>query len=42
MNGIAVLISINHGLKKNRSVNSKEELFAHINLIREAAKYGNF
>ncbi len=36
--GIAVLININFGLSRYKSVASKEELYAHIRYIREATK----
>ncbi len=45
MNGIAVLISINHGHhgpRKFRSVESHEELCTHMDYIRESAKFGKF
>jgi len=42
MHGIAVLININFGLKKKRCVNSKEELFAHIQYIRQATQKNQF
>lgn len=36
--GIAVLININFGLNKYKSVATRDELFAHIRYIREATK----
>jgi hypothetical protein len=40
--GIAVLININFGLSRYRSVASKEEMYAHIRYIREATKKNQF
>ena len=42
MDGIAVLININYGLRKMRSVETKEELIAHIRYIKEAANNKEF